>query len=118
MVNPRLDRLPGNPFARLRALLDGVDPPARVETLALSVGEPQHGPPPMLAETLAANAHLWGRYPPIGGTPGFRDAVASWLARRYGLADGAIDPATQILPVAGRNTASAPAMAADPAYTW
>ena len=59
----------------------------------------------MLAETLAANAHLWGRYPPIGGTPGFRDAVASWLARRYGLADGAIDPATQILPVAGTREA-------------
>ena len=105
MVNPRLDRLPGYPFARLRTLLDGVDPPAGVEPLALSVGEPQHGPPPMLAETLAANAHLWGRYPPIGGTPGFRDAVASWLVRRYGLADGAIDPATQILPVAGTREA-------------
>ncbi len=79
--------------------------PAGVEPLALSVGEPQHGPPPMLAETLAANAHLWGRYPPMGGTPGFRDAVASWLVRRYGLADGAIDPATQILPVAGTREA-------------
>ncbi len=105
MVNPRLDRLPGHPFVRLRALLDGVDPPVSVEPLALSIGEPQHGPPPMLAETLAANAHLWGKYPPVGGTPGFLDAVASWLVRRYGLADGAIDPGAQILPVAGTREA-------------
>ncbi len=104
-VNPRLDRLPGHPFERLRALLDGLAPPAGVEPVVLSLGDPQHAPPPLLAETLAANAHLWGRYPPNHGTPGLCQAVADWLVRRYGLTAADVDAERHVLPVAGSREA-------------
>jgi succinyldiaminopimelate transaminase len=105
MTNPLLDRLPQYPFDRLRALLDGTDPPDGIAPLALSIGEPQHPTPPMIAEALTANAHLWNRYPPVDGTPEFRQAVADWLARRYALPDGALDADAQVLPVAGTREA-------------
>lgn len=101
MLNPRLDRLPDYPFDRLRALLNPIRPPADLAPLALSVGEPQHPTPQLITESLAVNAHLWGKYPPIEGTADFRDAVASWLTRRYDLPGGFLDADTQILPVAG-----------------
>ena len=74
-------------------------------TLMLSLGEPQHPPPALIAETLAANAHLWGKYPPVGGTPDFRAAVGDWLTRRYRLPAGALDPEVSVLPVAGTREA-------------
>jgi aspartate/methionine/tyrosine aminotransferase len=66
----------------------------------MSVGEPQHAPPALLAETVAANAHLWNRYPPIVGTPEFRAACADWLARRFRLPAGMVGP-DQVLALAG-----------------
>ncbi len=104
-VNGRLAGLSDYPFTRLAALLAGVTPRANMEPLVLSVGEPQHQPPPILAETLAANAHLWGKYPPTAGTPDFRRAVADWLARRYGLAQGFLDADRCVLPATGTREA-------------
>ncbi len=105
MLNPRVSDLPDYPFDRLRALLDGVAPPDGVKPLVLSVGEPRHAPPTIIAETFAANADLWGRYPPGDGTPEFRAAVAAWLGRRYALPPGAVDPDRHVLPVAGTREA-------------
>ncbi|GBD43631.1 LL-diaminopimelate aminotransferase [bacterium HR40] len=99
--NPRLDRLADFPFRRLARLLAGLAPPAEVVPIDLSIGEPQHAPPPLLAETLAAHAHLWNRYPPPQGTPEFRAACAAWLERRYRLPPGSVDPEQQVLPLAG-----------------
>jgi succinyldiaminopimelate transaminase len=105
MLNPRVSVLPDYPFDRLRTLLDGVKPPAGLEPMVLSVGEPRHAPPAIIAETFARHADLWGRYPPGDGTPEFRRAVADWLTRRYGLAEGAVDPDRNVLPVAGTREA-------------
>lgn len=104
-LNPGLARLTGYPFDRLRALLDGVTPPAGLEPLALSIGEPKHAPPRMISATLEANKNLWGRYPPIDGTPELRAAIAAWMGRRFGLGDGVIDTERQILPVLGSREA-------------
>ncbi len=105
MLNPRLSVLPEYPFDRLRALLDGIEPPGGSEPVVMSVGEPRHAPPSMIAEVFAASAPLWGRYPPGDGTPEFRAAVARWLSRRYGLQDGALDADRHVLPVAGTREA-------------
>ncbi len=105
MLNSRLDALTDFPFQRLRELLEGVAPPPELEPLSLSIGEPQHTPPALIADTLAANAHLWGKYPPVEGTPDLRQAIAEWLTRRYGLAAGAVDPDRHVLPVAGTREA-------------
>lgn len=99
MLSPRLAALSDYPFDRLRALLNEV-PPGDTPIM-LSVGEPRHQPPPMLAEALAAAPDDWGRYPPIEGTADFRQAVGDWLTRRYDLPAGFIDPDRHVLPLAG-----------------
>ena len=104
-LNARLDALGDYSFDRLRALLLYVDPPAGLDPIALSVGEPQHAPPAFLAETIAAEAAGWSKYPLIKGTEAARGAIATWLTRRYALPDGMIDPETMVVPVSGTREA-------------
>ena len=104
MRNDRLDRLAEFPFRRLAALLAHERPPAG-PTLDLALGEPRHAPPALLAETVAAHAHLWNRYPPVLGTPEFREAACAWLTHRFDLPAGALDPERHVVPVAGTKEA-------------
>lgn len=101
-LDARLDGLPDYPFARLAKLLGA---PGRPDSIVMSIGEPQHRPPAMVAEILAANAGLWGKYPPANGPAELRQAVTAWAGRRYGLPDGLIDPEKAVLPVAGTREA-------------
>jgi len=105
MINDRLAALTDYPFRRLADLLEGIEPPGDVTPLIMSIGEPQHRYPALVAETLAAHADGWGKYPPTVGTPDFRAAAANWLARRYKLPDGLIDADTQVLPCSGTREA-------------
>ncbi|GGF51168.1 aminotransferase [Aliidongia dinghuensis] len=101
MINERLDRLGENPFVRLNALLAPITPRANERPVLLSVGEPQHAPPPFLAEVIAAHGDLWNRYPPVMGTDDYRQSVADWLARRYGLEPGMVEPQRHVLVLCG-----------------
>jgi len=105
MFNDRLEQVGDYPFDRLRALLDPLSPPDREETISLALGEPQHKPPEMIRETIHQNPELWGRYPPMKGTPDARSAIADWLQRRYALPDGMIDPEAHVVPVSGTREA-------------
>jgi N-succinyldiaminopimelate aminotransferase len=98
MINRRLDLLTDYPFQRLRVLLQA---PPGADPIVMSIGEPQHQPPAMVARILAEEAEGWGKYPPMAGTATFRQAVADWLARRFALPAGFLDPDSQILPLAG-----------------
>jgi N-succinyldiaminopimelate aminotransferase len=102
MLNPRLDQLTDYPFARLTTLLGGAVTP---DSIVMSIGEPQHKPPALVAEVLAANAALWGKYPPANGSADFRAAVADWLQRRFRLPAGMVNADTGILPVSGTREA-------------
>lgn len=102
MLNSRLDRLTDYPFQRLAALLGG---PAKPGDVVMSIGEPQHAPPPFVKEVLAEHAALWGKYPPVAGTPAFRAAVIGWLERRFALPAGIVDADRHVLPVAGTREA-------------
>ena len=55
----------------------------------------------MIETVVSENADLWGRYPPMAGTPDFRAAAASWLTTRYGLPQGFVDPERNVIPVSG-----------------
>jgi N-succinyldiaminopimelate aminotransferase len=101
LINERLDQLGENPFTRLNALLAPVTPRANQRPVLLSVGEPQHAPPALLAETIAAHGDLWNRYPPVAGTDDYRLAVTDWLTRRYRLKPGTLDPARHALILSG-----------------
>ncbi|HTY48982.1 MAG TPA: succinyldiaminopimelate transaminase, partial [Steroidobacteraceae bacterium] len=104
-MNPHLDRLHAYPFEKLAALKAGVAPPAQLAHIALSIGEPQHAPPPFILEALHAGADRLGSYPPTAGSLELRAAAAGWLARRFGLPAAAVDPATMVLPVNGTREA-------------
>ncbi|MGE0355345.1 MAG: succinyldiaminopimelate transaminase [Burkholderiales bacterium] len=97
-MNPRLDLLQPYPFEKLKALLAGATPPADLAPVNLYIGEPQHPTPALLTDALKANLGGLARYPVTKGLPALREAIAAWLSRRFGVA---IDPETQVLPVAG-----------------
>lgn len=105
MHNPRLDQLSEYFFRRLAALLEPVTPAAGFEPIDLSIGQPMHPTPSILTETIAKNGHLWGRYPPVIGTPDFRRAVRDWLTWRYRLPETMLSPDQHVLPVAGTKEA-------------
>src|SRR3954470_14816352 len=87
-----------SPFMRLADLL--ADTRAGMPPINLSVGEPQHPVPPFVAPVLAQHTAAFGRYPGNAGTDGFRDAVATWLGRRYQL-PRSIEPLSEILVLGG-----------------
>ncbi|ASG19449.1 aminotransferase class I/II-fold pyridoxal phosphate-dependent enzyme [Nitrospirillum viridazoti] len=105
-LNARLGGLSDYPFTRLAALLVDVTPRSNTTPLMLSIGEPQHEPPALLAQALAAAPLAdWGKYPPTIGTAPFRAAVHGWLCRRYGLPASFVDVDKGILPATGTREA-------------
>ena len=100
-MNPDLARLQPYPFEKLAALRAGVEPPAGLGPIALSIGEPKHPAPDFITETLIAHLHLLSSYPTTRGLPALRQAIADWLTRRFRLPAGGLDPERQILPLNG-----------------
>ncbi len=104
-MNPDLDRLQPYPFERLRALMEGVRPPASMDPIPLSIGEPRHPTPAFITEAVLSHLHGLAAYPLTKGMPELRRAIASWLERRFGLGEGAVDPESHVLPVNGTREA-------------
>ena len=102
-MNPLLAKLQPYPFEKLRALIAGVTPPAKLAPINLSIGEPKHPTPALVKDALAASLDGLASYPATAGTPELRQAIAAWLARRYGIP--APDPLTEVLPVNGSREA-------------
>jgi N-succinyldiaminopimelate aminotransferase len=102
-VNPLLDKLQPYPFEKLRALLAGVAPNPALPAINLSIGEPKHPTPALVKEALAGALDGLAAYPATAGLPALRQAIAAWLARRYGIP--APDAETQVLPVNGTREA-------------
>ncbi len=99
MVLPgRLSHLPPGSFARLAALLDPIAPGA--PPVSLAVGDPQGAVPDFVSETIARHARQFGEYPPIQGTPEWREAAAKWLKSRFDL-PSSIDAEQCLLPLNG-----------------
>ena len=95
----RLDRLPGYPLAdvpRLRRELRA----AGVDVLDLGAGDADLAPPPAAVEALksAVDDPAMSRYPFQLGLPAFREAVAAFMVRRFGVV---VDPYTEVLPLLG-----------------
>jgi N-succinyldiaminopimelate aminotransferase len=106
MTTDRLESLMRfHPFTRLNKLLESVQAGGGNTPLALSVGEPQFAPPPLVQRIVHEHASLWGKYPQALGTEPFRKAAAGWLTRRFRLPEGMIDPARHVMPVSGTREA-------------
>ncbi len=104
-LNRSLQGLRNSPFVALRSLLDPLDPAPGLKPLALTIGEPQNQPPSLMKQALIDNDHLYGKYPPVDGTPALRISITNWLNRRYGLPDGMISENQHIAPVNGTKEA-------------
>lgn len=91
--------MPPGSFVKLASLLDPITPGK--PPISLAIGDPQSEPPPFVAEILARHTRDFGTYPPINATPEWREAAAQWLARRFELKPGEIDPETSLLPLSG-----------------
>ncbi|MBI4124101.1 MAG: succinyldiaminopimelate transaminase [Betaproteobacteria bacterium] len=102
-MNPLLQKLQPYPFEKLRALIAGHQPPARLRPINLSIGEPKHPTPALVRDALASALEGLASYPATAGTPALRQAISAWLARRYGIPAPA--PDTQVLPVNGSREA-------------
>ena len=104
-MNDDLTRLQPYPFEKLRALLAGAQPPEDKRPIALSIGEPKHRSPAFVAQALTDNLGQLSVYPTTLGIATLREAIAGWCERRFGLDQGAVDPARQVLPVNGTREA-------------
>ncbi|MEN9425632.1 MAG: succinyldiaminopimelate transaminase [Pseudomonadota bacterium] len=103
-MNPDLARLQPYPFERIRALLDGITPPA-LPMVSLAMGEPKHPTPDFIHEAIKANLEGLANYPLTKGNLGLREAIAGWLTRRFQLPEGSVDAERHILPVNGTREA-------------
>ena len=102
-MNPDLARLQPYPFEKLRHLFAGVSPAPTFREIKLSIGEPQHPTPPFIQRALADNLAGLANYPTTQGSDALRQAIAAWIARRYGVP--LPDFMTQVVPVNGSREA-------------
>jgi LL-diaminopimelate aminotransferase len=121
----RLDRIPPYLFARLEQKIaekraQGVD------VISLGIGDPDTPTPEVVVNALCDAARDPGthQYPSNRGRPEFREAVAAFYQRRFGVA---LDAATEIVPALGAKECvfnlnlafldpGEAALAADPGY--
>lgn len=104
-MNPDLELLQPYPFQKLARLLEGLQAPARLERIALSIGEPKHPTPGFISEALLAHLHGLAAYPITRGGAALRERIAAWLTRRFDLPEASIDSDANVLPVNGTREA-------------
>ncbi len=100
-LSPTLTGLRTYPFVRLeeakaRLRADGVD------FIDFGVGEPREDTPAFIREALVAALEPLSTYPSATGLAELREAVADWVAGRFGTG---LDPATQVVPTMGSKEA-------------
>src|SRR3954449_7099449 len=95
----RLDRLPPYLFARLEQRIAEKNAQG-VDVISLGIGDPDTPTPQLVVDALCDAARDPGthQYPSNRGRQEFRDAVASFYERRFGVE---LDPAREIIPALG-----------------
>ncbi len=104
-MNPGIALLKPYPFERLRTLLANSKPDTNKKLIALQIGEPRHAAPAFIAEALLNNLQGLGNYPLTAGTPELRQAIATWLTKRFHLPINSINADNMVIPVTGTREA-------------
>ncbi len=95
----RLKTLPPYAFALLTQRVRELNAQGK-DVIGLDIGSPDMPPPPVVLDAMFASArnpghHTYGGYK---GTPEFRQAIAHYYQRRFGVT---LDPESQVLPLIG-----------------
>jgi LL-diaminopimelate aminotransferase len=95
----RLDRLPPYLFAELERKITEKRS-AGVDVISLGIGDPDTATPVLVVDALEGAARDPGthRYPSNRGRPEFREAVAGFYRRRFGVE---LDPRREVVPALG-----------------
>lgn len=104
-MNPELEKLHPYPFEKLAALKTGLQPPAELEHIALSIGEPKHESPAFVLEAIRDALPTLANYPQTRGSLALRQAIAEWLTHRFQLPTNSVDAERHVLPVSGTREA-------------
>ncbi len=100
---PGFELLQPYPFQKFSKILATIKPNKDYREIRLSIGEPQHPTPALIKEALSNALDGLARYPATQGTAELREAIARWIARRYGVPTP--DAGRQVLPVNGTREA-------------
>jgi LL-diaminopimelate aminotransferase len=95
----RLSGLPPYLFAEIDKIKDEMRRKG-VDLISLGIGDPDIPTPPHIVKALQAAAEKASnhQYAPYEGTQAFREAVAQWYRRRFGVT---LDPATEVMSLIG-----------------
>ncbi|MGB0732439.1 MAG: succinyldiaminopimelate transaminase [Pontibacterium sp.] len=104
-MNSELQQLQPYPFEKLAQLKAQVTPPANLEHIAFSIGEPKHTSPKFVADTITDNIGRLANYPTTKGMPELREAIAQWCERRFKLNPNTLTADSHVLPVNGTREA-------------
>lgn len=104
-MNPDLLKLQPYPFEKLAALTSDIIPPAGIKPVSLSIGEPEHPVPEIILNSYRNALGSIGNYPTTLGMEALRQAIASWLIRRFSIHENLLDIHRHILPVNGTREA-------------
>jgi len=100
-LSPVLAALEQYPFTQL----DAWRAEARergLDVIDFGVGDPREPTPSFIRDALVAGVGEVSSYPRAVGLPAYREAVAGWIARRFGVD---VDPATEVVPTLGSKEA-------------
>lgn len=97
-MSDRFDSVPPSPFRRLADLIGDKKP--GLDPIVMAIGEPGHPIPDFVIDIIKQHQADFRRYPPGNGTPMVRQAIASWLTKRFDLGDS-VDPEKHVLPLCG-----------------
>ena len=67
----------------------------------MSIGEPQLGPPYFIRDKFDEFFYEWGKYPPTEPIPKFKNAIKTYLNKRFPGSTKLIDFNKNIIPVPG-----------------
>jgi len=100
-LSPVLGALAQYPFTRLDEWR--VDARARgIDLIDFGVGDPREPTPAFIRDALVGGVAEVSSYPRAVGLPEYREAVAAWIGRRFGVE---ADPATEVVPTLGSKEA-------------
>ena len=100
-LNPVLNRLGTYPMAELQETARAMRAAGR-PVVDFSIGDPREPTPEFIKQALRDAVPDVSQYPTVPGLAEVREAVAGYVARRFGVE---VDPATQILPTSGSKEA-------------